>query len=240
MRRDFESAKLRLVEFNTFGATRRLLQELKASGVRMTRGPGGSSYSGSKSLINIPKGAEGIGEGVSRRNALFHEAGHAKVNAAGKMDTFHIENYKANQSGLGHADRMKVGSYGNELRRQERLANKVAQSDMERFGVPKENISAFRKDMAGSLNTYRAGHYATPAPKIAPAAPVATSAASMPSAAKSPNATSTPQSPFRKRSPWLAGGVAAGVLGAGYLATRKPNDQRFSAKLRLRELATIL
>ena len=248
----------RLVEFNTFGATRQLLRGLKSSGVSVARNAGETSfYSGSRNLINIPRGQAGVAEGVGRRNALFHEAGHAKVNASGGSDNFHIEAHKADQAGASLADRMKIGSHGNEMRRQERLANQTAQADMERMGVPKENITSFRKDMAGSLNTYRAGHYTTTSPKAtipasSPKATTAQATAAAPTASQPPQPPQAPQtpqtpqapqtqptSPFRKK-PWLAGGVAAaGAVGVGgYMATRKPEHKDFmNIKTRIKELA---
>jgi hypothetical protein len=248
----FAARSGRLVEFNTFGATRRLLQELKSSGVAVSRNAGGGSfYSGSRNLINIPRGQAGVAEGVGRRNALFHEAGHAKVNASGGSDNFHIEAHKADQAGASLADRMKIGSHGNEMRRQERLANQTAQADMERMGVPKENITSFRKDMAGSLNTYRAGHYTTASPKAtipasSPKATTAQATAAAPTASQPPQPPQPPQtpqtqptSPFRKK-PWLVGGVAAaGAVGVGgYMAARKPEPKEFmNIKTRIRELA---
>ena len=249
------SAKLRLrelVEFNTFGATRNLLRDLKATGVAVSRKGAGSFYSGSKNLINIPRGQAGLAEGVGRRNALFHEAGHAKVNAGGGMDKFHIEAHNADQTGASFADKMKVGNYGNELRKQERLANQTAQADMERFGVPKENIAAFRKDMAGSLNTYRAGHYAAPSAKSYAPTPKATPLpeANLPSARVSSQPQQPQSSAFNKK-PWLGGVAAAGVVG-GYMAARNRgvtenaentdptrNKKYYSAKLRLREFSAL-
>ena len=245
----------KLVEFNTFRATRNLLQELKSAGVAVSRKAGETSFfSGPRNLINIPRGEAGVAEGIGRRNALFHEAGHAKVNAAGEMDKFHIEAHNADQAGASFADRFKIGSHGNEMRRQERLANQTAQADMQRMGVPKENIAYFRKDMAGALNTYRAGHYSTvsqkatfpasspkvtttqataAAPTAQPSQPSQSSQAPQPP--QSPQAPQPPQSPqpqptspFRKRR-WVAGGVAAaGAVGvAGYMANARQTEKEF-------------